>query len=77
MTEFVEDIASGFQDQRRFKMDMLELRRKLYFKYPGEKWKDRVDKMTDNQVIAVSRSITERDEKKKAKEPKQLSLFDD
>ena len=58
-------------------MDMLELRRSLYFKYPGKKWKDRVDKMTDNQVIAVSRSITERDEKKKAKEPKQLSLFDD
>ena len=58
-------------------MDMLELRRKLYFKYPGEKWKKKVDRMTDNQVIAVSRSITERDEKKKAKEPKQLSLFDD
>ena len=58
-------------------MDMLELRRNLYFKYPGKKWKDRVDKMTDNQVIAVSRSIAEREEKRKAKEPKQLSLFND
>lgn len=58
-------------------MNILDLRRKLYFKYPGEKWKKKVDRMTDNQVIAVSRSITERDEKRKAKEPKQLSLFDD
>ena len=58
-------------------MNILDLRRALYFKYPGKKWKDRVDKMTDNQVIAVSRSIIERDEKKKAKEPKQLSLFND
>ena len=58
-------------------MDMLELRRKLYFKYPGEKWKKKVDNMTDNQLIAISRSIAERDEKRKAKEPKQLSLFDD
>jgi len=62
-------------------MDMLELRRKLYFKYPGEKWKKKVDRMTDSQLIAVSRSIIERDEKRKAKEkekePKQLSLFDD
>lgn len=33
--------------------------------------------MTDNQLIAVSRSIAEREEKRKAKEPKQLSLFDD
>ena len=56
---------------------MLELRRNLYFKYPGKKWKTRVDKMTDNQVIAVSRSIAEREEKRKAKEPKQLSLFND
>lgn len=58
-------------------MDMIELRRKLYSKYPGEKWKKRVGIMTDNQVIAVSRSIAERDEKRKAKEPKQLSLFFD
>lgn len=58
-------------------MNILDLRRSLYFKYPGKKWKDRVDKMTDNQVIAVSRSITEREEKRKAKEPKQLSLFND
>lgn len=58
-------------------MDMIELRRKLYFKYPGEKWKKRVGIMTDNQVIAVSRSIAERDEKRKAKEPKQLFLFFD
>ena len=58
-------------------MNILDLRRALYFKYPGKKWKDRVDKMTDNQVIAVSRSITEREEKRKAKEPKQLSLFND
>ena len=58
-------------------MNMLELRRNLYFKYPGKKWKTRVDKMTDNQVIAVSRSIAEREEKRKAKEPKQLSLFND
>ena len=49
-------------------MDMLELRRSLYFKYPGTVWKNRVDKMTDNQVIAVSRSIAERAEKRKAKE---------
>lgn len=58
-------------------MDMLELRRNLYFKYPGKEWKKRVDKMNDNQVIAVSRSIAEREEKRKAKEPKQLSLFND
>ena len=58
-------------------MNILDLRRSLYFKYPGKKWKDRVDKMTDNQVIAVSRSIAEREEKRKAKEPKQLSLFND
>ena len=58
-------------------MDMLELRRQLYFKYPGKKWKIRVNKMTDNQLIAVSRSIAEREEKRKAKEPKQLSLFND
>ncbi len=58
-------------------MNILDLRRSLYFKYPGEKWKKKVDRMSDNQVIAVSRSITERDEKRKAKEPKQLSLFDE
>ena len=58
-------------------MDMLELRRKLYFNYPGKKRKKKVYQMKDNQVIVVSRSITERDEKRKAKEPKQLSLFDE
>ena len=58
-------------------MDILDLRKKLYLKYPAKKWKDQVDKMTDNQVIAVFRSITEREDREKEKKPRQLSLFDD
>jgi len=52
-----------------------EMRQELYSKYKGQNWKKKVDKMSDNQIIAIWHSIKLRKEKENG--PKQLSLFED
>jgi hypothetical protein len=34
-------------------MDVNQMRELLYTAYPGQKWSDKVKKMTDDQVTAV------------------------
>jgi len=64
-----------------------EMRTYLYSKYWGKKWKDKVDRMGETQVIAVWSSfqkkaqekIQKKNEKKLTEEQKkvtQLGLFD-
>ncbi len=42
---------------------VLKMRKDLYFKYPGRKWKLRVNNMPDDQVIAVWYSMKKKGQK--------------
>lgn len=58
-------------------INVFDMRVELYRKYPGPRWKARVMKMSDTQVIAIWRSLEERKKKaEQSNEPKQLKLFD-
>lgn len=58
-------------------ISVFDMRVELYRKYPGPRWKARVMKMSDSQIIAVWRSIEERKKKSEnTNEPMQLKLFD-
>lgn len=64
-----------------------EMRTYLYSKYWGKKWKDKVDRMSETQVIAIwisfqkrsQEKLQKKEEQKRKKEEKkvvQLQLFD-
>ena len=54
-----------------------EMRLQLIFYYPGSRWKQKVQKMGANQVIAVWHSYQERKKNKKLDpKVKQLKLFE-
>ena len=46
-------------------MDVKQMRKEVLKFYSGQKWKDRVNKMNDDQVMAIYYSFIERQKKKK------------
>lgn len=40
-------------------MTVQQMRQKLYAAYRAEKWRKKVDRMSDNQVIAVYRRMSQ------------------
>ena len=46
-------------------MYVYEMRKEISKRYPGDKWRNRVNSMSDNQEIAIFHSMVERDSKAK------------
>ena len=57
-------------------MDIKEMRRYVWKRYPGTNWKEKVLNMHDNQIIAIYHSLIKRKVKKEEKEcPNQQMRF--
>lgn len=57
-------------------MNMLEMRRWVSDQYPSMKWKGRVSKMPDRQVIAIYKSMQMRETKSEPKKQEEFHQMD-
>jgi hypothetical protein len=52
-----------------------QMRQALKAAYPGRSWKQKVNNMSDNQVLAIFSRIKEEEEKQKKEQELQMRLF--
>lgn len=59
-------------------MDVRNMRDYILKMYPGDRWKDKVARMADSQVMAIYFSMKRKDQKpvKENKKEKQLTIWD-
>ena len=55
--------------------DVNQMRQAIIAAYPGKNWKKNVNRMSDNQILAIFSSLKEREEKEKKEQEKQMRLF--
>jgi hypothetical protein len=52
-----------------------QMRQAIIAAYPGKSWKQKVNQMSDNQIIAIFSSLKEREEQEKKEQERQMRLF--
>ena len=59
-------------------MDVKKMRENILSMYPGERWRDKVARMPDNQVMAKYFSMKKKGQQpiKENKREKQITIFD-